>query len=93
MARSFGGARPGPAGSPRGVETFCAFIAERHEALDVLVNNACQTVRRFVFRHPSSTLVYIMPIELRVTPRWVRWRGGASARCTPAADARKRDTI
>ena len=30
----------------RGVETFCAFIAERHEALDVLVNNACQTVRR-----------------------------------------------
>ena len=33
----------------RGVETFCAFIAERHEALDVLVNNACQTVRRFVF--------------------------------------------
>ena len=24
----------------RGVETFCAFIAERHEALDVLVNNA-----------------------------------------------------
>ena len=33
----------------RGVETFCAFIAERHEALDILVNNACQTVRRFVF--------------------------------------------
>ena len=32
-----------------GVETFCAFIAERHEALDILVNNACQTVRRFVF--------------------------------------------
>ena len=31
----------------RGVETFCAFIAERHEALDVLVNNACQTVRRY----------------------------------------------
>ena len=31
----------------RGVETFCAFIAERHEALDILVNNACQTVRRF----------------------------------------------
>ena len=30
----------------RGVETFCAFIAERHEALDILVNNACQTVRR-----------------------------------------------
>ena len=44
----------------RGVETFCAFIAERHEALDVLVNNACQTVRRFVFRRPlcfPSTLV------------------------------------
>ena len=38
----------------RGVETFCAFIAERHEALDVLVNNACQTVRRFVFRRPFA---------------------------------------
>ena len=24
----------------RGVETFCAFIADRHEALDILVNNA-----------------------------------------------------
>ena len=41
----------------RGVETFCAFIAERHEALDVLVNNACQTVRRFVFRRPFASLL------------------------------------
>ena len=52
----------------RGVETFCAFIAERHEALDVLVNNACQTVRRFVFRRPFASLPVAEP------PR--RWRAG-----------------
>ena len=43
----------------RGVETFCAFIAERHEALDVLVNNACQTVRRFVLRRPVASLRHL----------------------------------
>ena len=30
----------------RGVDAFCAFLKERHDSLDILVNNACQTVRR-----------------------------------------------
>lgn len=29
-----------------GVEAFCNFIMKRHRRLDVLVNNACQTIRR-----------------------------------------------
>ena len=53
----------------RGVETFCAFIAERHEALDVLVNNACQTVRRFVFRRPFASLRRLLD-GVAVSRRW-----------------------
>ena len=40
----------------RGRARLRAFIAERHEALDVRVNNACQTVRRRYFRGVLVTL-------------------------------------
>ena len=64
----------------RGVETFCAFIAERHEALDVLVNNACQTVRRF----SCGVLCFAWSPSFFVSasPRWRRVP--QSERCTRA---------
>lgn len=42
------------------VEAFCAFVCERFEHLDMIVNNAAQTVRR-----PPAYYKHLMPTELQ----------------------------
>ncbi|MDN3493696.1 SDR family NAD(P)-dependent oxidoreductase [Winogradskyella bathintestinalis] len=52
------------------VEIFCNFIEQRYDKLDILINNAAQTVRR-----PSGFYSHLMPNEERPTeelPKFAR---------------------
>ena len=47
----------GDLSSLEGINSLVSKIKETEPYIDVLVNNACQTVRRFVFRRPFASLL------------------------------------
>ena len=78
----------------RGLERFCAMLDETLPRLDIIVNNACQTVRR-----PVSYYAHLLPAERKldalVSASAERLRdggkdGGASRRPPRARGARRR---
>ena len=58
----------------RGVEAFCAFLTETLDRLDVVVNNACQTVRR-----PPAYYAPLLDRERRAERALLAGDGGGGA--------------
>ena len=70
-----------------GLERFCAYLRETSPRLDVIVNNACQTVRR-----PASYYAHLLPSERALDKATRRMTACAPRRVLSAGDEKASTT-